>query len=110
MGKTVENWDDAVADVYSYLKERERTYDVNKMLRVLDLLALHLQASQDMLLETNRTPDFIATTLSLVTMAVHGKGAVPPFPEGWYRREGKPPLYTANPLFAAAWSAKRKLS
>lgn len=104
-----DSWDDAAADAFSYLKERERTYDLKKMLFVVDTLALSGTVPLADLLTTVKAPDFVATVLSLVTMAIHGKGAVPKPPQGWYVGTGSPPLYTINPEFARAWREKRRI-
>jgi hypothetical protein len=105
----VENWNDAVNDAYTYLKERDRTYDLKKMLAVVDMIATAGEVSQTLLLQGAKKPNFVATVLSLVTMAVHKKGAVPHQPFGWYSTSGTPPTYKANPLFAAAWRNKRRI-
>lgn len=104
-----DRWDDAAADAYSYLKERERAYDLKKMLFVVDTLSLSGTVQQADLLTAVKAPDFVATVLSLVTMSVHRKGAVPKPLQGWYVGTGSPPLYTINFEFARAWREKRRI-
>ncbi|OAI44269.1 hypothetical protein AYO42_04945 [Rhizomicrobium sp. SCGC AG-212-E05] len=106
----IENWNDAADDAYSYLMEKGRTYDTKKTMAVIDLMSTHVNISQDQLLGTIRKPDFVATVLSLVTMAIHRKGAVPPLPLGWYGRDKVLGHYSTNPKFAEAWRAKRRLA
>ena len=102
------DWADAAADVYTYFNERSRTFDVKRMLSVVDDCALAGRISQTTLVEKFKSKDFIATVLGHVTTAIHGKGVVPT--GGWYFASGSPPLYTIDEGFAGAWKAKRRLS
>jgi hypothetical protein len=108
MNRTVDSWDDAAADTYTYLNERKREYSTKSMLSVIDDLAVRGSAIQEEMIQKHGHADFIATTLGHVTTAVHGKGSVPK-EGGWYRTTPNPHTYHIHPSFADAWKKKRRL-
>src|SRR6267378_1760329 len=102
------NWDDAAADTFTYLNQDKRAFPAKKMFSVLDDLAVQGSATQAYLMERHGSDNFIATALSNITTAVHGKGSVPK-KDGWYVTSAEPYGYTINAGFAAAWRRKRRL-
>jgi hypothetical protein len=79
------------------------------MLSMLDDLALQGSTTQAFLMGKHGSDNFIATTLSNITTAVHGKGTVPKN-GGWYVTSADPYGYTIEPKFAEAWRRKRGLA
>ncbi len=103
------NWDNAAADTFTYLNQGKRAFPAKKMLSVLDDLAVQGSVTQAYLMETHGSDNFIATTLSNITTAVHGKGSVPKN-GGWYVTSADPYGYTIDAGFAEAWRRKRGLA
>jgi hypothetical protein len=103
------NWDDAAADTFTYLNQGKRAFPAKKMLSMLDDLAVQGSVTQAYLMEKHGSDNFIATTLSNITTAVHGKGSVPK-KDGWYVTAVDPYGYTINVGFADAWRRKRSLA
>jgi|SRR6266478_7656913 len=97
------------ADTFTYLNQGKRAFPAKKMLSMLDDLAVRVSVTQAYLMEKHGSDNFIATTLSNITTAVHGKGSVPKN-DGWYFTSAYPYGYTINVAFADAWRRKRGLS
>ncbi|MEH2565190.1 hypothetical protein V1289_004817 [Bradyrhizobium sp. AZCC 2289] len=62
------------------------------MISMLDDFAIRGVVTQSHLMESHGSENFVATTLSNVTTAVHGKGSVPK-KGGWYRTSADPYVY-----------------
>lgn len=105
MPKKVTDWDLAAEDAITYLHEGKRAFPPKRMLAFIDDLVIKGTAPQSEML-SHGSEDFIVTTLSNVTTAVHGGGAVPK-EGGWYRTESSPPVYIVSAEFAGAWKRKR---
>jgi hypothetical protein len=103
------NWDDAAADTFTYLHQGKRAFPAKKMLSMLDDLAVQGSVTQAYLMEKHGSDNFIATTLSNITTAIHGKGSVPKR-DGWYATSVGPYVYTIDEGFAEAWRRQRGLS
>jgi hypothetical protein len=108
MSRQVADWSAAADDAYSFLNERKRTFAKPKMWKLIDDLAVKQSVTQEQLLTTHGDVDFIATTIGLVTTAIHGPGTVPK-EGGWYRVTLTPHTYHVNDAFAHAWKKKRRL-
>lgn len=108
MSKKVSDWDEAADDTFTYLQLGNRAFQPSKMLAFLDDLIVRGTASQAELIQLHGSDNFIATTLSNVTTAVHGGGAVPK-DGGWYSANLDPLTYRVNEKFVSAWKKKRRL-
>jgi hypothetical protein len=107
-GKIVD-WEEKADDAFTYLHQGQRAFPPVKMLLMIDKMAVRGSVKQTELVEDHFSENFIATTLSNVTTAVHGSGTVPK-DGGWYRRTTDPYTYHVHDAFALAWKRKRRLS
>ena len=71
------DWEEKADDVFTYLHQGRRAFSPAKMLALVDKMAVNGTVKQTELMEGDFSEDFIATTLSNVTTAVHGRGTVP---------------------------------
>jgi hypothetical protein len=108
MAGKIKDWEAAVDDAFTYLRQGSRAFSPPKMFSMIDELALRGSVTQSELTTTHGSENFIATTLSNVTMAVHGSGTVPR-EGGWYRTTNDPYTYHVHDAFAAEWKKKRRI-
>ncbi|AWB20183.1 hypothetical protein DA075_03900 [Methylobacterium currus] len=97
------DWAAAAYRARRQIRVRARVVPENRSLALIDAFAAQGTMSPAAL-RAHGPADGPATILSLVTIAVHGRGHLPAV-NGWYRREGVD--FVVHPGFAVAWAAAR---